>query len=430
VILEFGPFVIDLRRRRLFHGLSPVPITCKPFEVLLYLAENPGRVVEKDEILQAIWKGVSVSQPNLAQTIFVLRNALKKHDPSPYIITFPGQGYQFGAEVRKSHGEFGPKASPHLYICSRRVPSPVQQIFGNYTTQSLKAVIQESEAAMRHEPGRASAYVDYANALCLLLSTGVIASHQAFPAIQDALLRALEIDPNAGSPYAPLGFIRCHMDRDWARAEEDFQRALSACPDDLMALHWYAELLTARKRFDDSLKVLRRAEKFHPHSTLIQTDIAQILFHAQAYADCEAQLLRAIGQGKDFPFANVLLGCTYRFRQRYDQSVRVLERVVAAHESNALALASLAATRGFLGDVRAAAILKRMQSFRAKYYVSPSLIAFAAAGLGKTRAVLHFLELGEKENDYWFLWFSGKSIFDPLRREPRFQDLMQKARIA
>lgn len=432
VLLEFGSFVMDLRRRRLFHRLSPVTITSKPFEVLVYLAENSDRVVDKAEVLQAIWKGVSVSQPNLAQTIFVLRNVLKRHDPSPYIITVPGQGYQFGAKVRRNQGEFAVKASPPLRICHRsaQTPSPVQQIFGNYTTRSLRTVIRQSKERMRQEPGKASAYVDYANALCLLLSTGHVAAQQAFPAIQDTLLRALEIDPNAGLPYAPLGFIRCHMDRNWDRAEEDFQRSLAACPEDLMTYHWYAELLTARRRFDDSLKLLRRAEKFHPRSTLIQTDIAQVFFHARAYDDCEKQLLRAIDHGTDFPLARVFLGCTYRFSQRYDQSVRMLERVVAVHDSNPLALASLAATRGFLGDLRAGAILKRMQAFRAKCYVSPSLIAFAAAGLGKTKAVLHFLELAEKENDYWFLWFSTKAIFDPLRQEPRFRKIMQKARIA
>lgn len=432
MILEFGPFVIDSLQRRVFHGTFLIPLAPKPFQVLLYLAANdPGRIVEKSELLQTIWKTVSVSPSNLTQTIFVLRNSLKRRDAQTYIVTIPGRGYQFAAEVKRHQNrsfEILRKAHAPCLSCreATRLVSPIQTILSSYTIQSLRTVVHQSRRAMRHKPNCAAPYVDYANALCLSMNAGDMAAQQALPAVQDAVLRAMEIDPEGGSAYAPLGFLRCHLDRDWPRAEEDFQQSIDRCPKDLMARHWYGELLAALQRFDESLKILRDAEKLYPQSALIQTDIAQTLFYAKEYTDCEAQLLRTINRSRRFSFANILLGCTYRFKRRYKEAILLLENVVS-QENSAVAFATLAASHAPDDKHRASEIVKKLQRSRTKCYVSPCLIAFAAAGLGNTNVVLEFLEQGERENDYWFLWFRNKTAFDPLRREPRFQELLKKA---
>lgn len=287
MILEFGPFAIDSLQRRVFHGTFPIPLASKPFQVLLYLAANdPGRIVEKSELLQTIWKTVSVTPSNLTQTIFVLRNSLKRRDTQTYIVTIPGRGYQFAAEVKRHQNrcpQVSRKADAPCLACreATRLASPIQTVRSSYTIQSLRTVMHQSRRAMGHKPNCPALYVDYANALCLLTNAGDMAAQQAFPAVQDAVLRAMEIDPEGGPAYAPLGFLRCDLDRDSPGAEEGFQRSIDRCPNDLMAHHWYGELLAALQRFDESLKILRDAEKLCPQSLLIQTDIAQTLLYAK-----------------------------------------------------------------------------------------------------------------------------------------------------
>jgi DNA-binding winged helix-turn-helix (wHTH) protein/TolB-like protein len=77
-------------------------ITLQPrlFDVLLYLVQNPGRVLERDELLAAVWPGRTVDESNLGRAISSLRQGLEAHGVAgTLIVTAPGRGYRFGARV-------------------------------------------------------------------------------------------------------------------------------------------------------------------------------------------------------------------------------------------------------------------------------------------------------------------------------------------
>jgi DNA-binding winged helix-turn-helix (wHTH) protein/TolB-like protein/Tfp pilus assembly protein PilF len=100
-LYEFGPFRVDSGRRLLFRESQPVPLTSKAFDTLLVLVANRGRVLEKDELLKAIWPNSFVEEANLAQNISALRKALGEAPGEHlYIATVPGRGYRFVADVR------------------------------------------------------------------------------------------------------------------------------------------------------------------------------------------------------------------------------------------------------------------------------------------------------------------------------------------
>jgi DNA-binding winged helix-turn-helix (wHTH) protein/tetratricopeptide (TPR) repeat protein len=101
----FGPFRLDPARRELTRQGAPVALTPTVFDTLLYLVEHPGRVVSKDELLEAIWPQRVVEESNVTQTIFTLRRALNDGaDGERLIITIPGRGYSFAAPVRLEAG--------------------------------------------------------------------------------------------------------------------------------------------------------------------------------------------------------------------------------------------------------------------------------------------------------------------------------------
>ena len=94
---RFDEFELSRSRRTLLRGGQPVSLLPKTFEVLSYLVENPGRVVSKEELLKTAWPESFVEENNLTQHISLLRKALG--DRSGFIVTIPGRGYQFTAEV-------------------------------------------------------------------------------------------------------------------------------------------------------------------------------------------------------------------------------------------------------------------------------------------------------------------------------------------
>lgn len=99
---EFGPFRVLTTERRVMRDGEVVPLTPKVFDTLLALVQNSGRLVAKDELMKMIWQDSFVEEGNLTQNIFILRKALGEspHDHQ-YIMTIPGQGYRFVAEVRE-----------------------------------------------------------------------------------------------------------------------------------------------------------------------------------------------------------------------------------------------------------------------------------------------------------------------------------------
>src|SRR5271170_4361878 len=98
---RFGEYELKVRTRTVSYRSAAVPFEPKTFEVLLYLVANAGRVVTKEELLKAVWPDSFVEESNLTQHVFRLRKALRPQEgDEPYIVTVPGQGYQFSAEVK------------------------------------------------------------------------------------------------------------------------------------------------------------------------------------------------------------------------------------------------------------------------------------------------------------------------------------------
>jgi TolB-like protein/DNA-binding winged helix-turn-helix (wHTH) protein/Flp pilus assembly protein TadD len=105
VAYEFGEFRLDPARRLLARGGTPIAITDKPFDALIYLVEHAGTVVTRRQLSDALWPSTVVEDNNLSQTVLALRRALgDTQDGARFIATVPRRGYQFVAEVRRSAG--------------------------------------------------------------------------------------------------------------------------------------------------------------------------------------------------------------------------------------------------------------------------------------------------------------------------------------
>src|SRR6266850_769610 len=99
-LYRFGQFMLDPGRRTLSRANSLVSLTPKAFDVLLFLAQNPNRLVTKEELLQAVWGDTFVEEGNLTQYIYHLRKALGDNpEDARLIVTISRKGYQFTADV-------------------------------------------------------------------------------------------------------------------------------------------------------------------------------------------------------------------------------------------------------------------------------------------------------------------------------------------
>src|SRR6266436_3149356 len=97
---RFGQFALDSRKRTVSRADSPISLTPKAFDVLLFLVQNPNRLVTKEELLQAVWVDTFVEEGNLTQYIYHLRKALGDNpEDARLIVTIARKGYQFTGDV-------------------------------------------------------------------------------------------------------------------------------------------------------------------------------------------------------------------------------------------------------------------------------------------------------------------------------------------
>jgi len=120
-IYEFEGFSIDSSKRLVYDSegvaLSLMP---KAFDLLLYLVTHPKRLIEKDELMTAVWPDTIVEENNLTQNISALRKVLgERHKENRFIATIPGRGYKFVAEVRTT----GLNAEPSIEEGPSMAPS-------------------------------------------------------------------------------------------------------------------------------------------------------------------------------------------------------------------------------------------------------------------------------------------------------------------
>src|SRR4029450_1681780 len=105
-IYEFGPFRVDALRRILLREDNQVRLPAKAFEILLVLLEEKGSLCAKDALMRRAWPDAVVEENNLPVNISALRRSLAESPGEHrYVVTVPGRGYQFVADVRQRSGE-------------------------------------------------------------------------------------------------------------------------------------------------------------------------------------------------------------------------------------------------------------------------------------------------------------------------------------
>jgi adenylate cyclase len=99
-IYEFDDFRLDATERVLRRRGEPVPLTPRVLDTLIYLVRHHGKVLEKNELMSEIWPDAVVEENNLSQNISTLRRVFgESRGDNRYIVTVPGRGYRFAAQV-------------------------------------------------------------------------------------------------------------------------------------------------------------------------------------------------------------------------------------------------------------------------------------------------------------------------------------------
>jgi len=295
------------------------------------------------------------------------------------------------------------------------------------TDEEISKAIHYFELALEQDPRFAMAYVGLADSYSLLGSYGAGKSEQAFSKAKAYILKALEIDETIPEAHAVLGTILQDYYWDLPLAEKEFKRAMELNPNWATIPHCYADYLALTGRLEHAITELRRAVELDPLSLDIRNCSAWTLTIArsdeQAIEECE----RMIKENPDFVPAYDKLERAYVNKRMYDAAVRIMEKAVAVSNGNPRAKAFLAHAYGLAGkNHEAELILADLLKMSDTQYVSPLFFAIAYAGLNQKDRAFEWLERAYHERSGALVKLKFDPIYDNLRSDPRFDQLLLK----
>jgi TolB-like protein/DNA-binding winged helix-turn-helix (wHTH) protein/Tfp pilus assembly protein PilF len=295
------------------------------------------------------------------------------------------------------------------------------------TANGLKVALAYFKQAIDEDPSYAQSYSGLADTYALLgdWQYAEMTSKEALPKAKTAAVKALELDGMLGEAHNTLAFCFDAFDWDFDSAGKEFRRAIELNPSYATAHHWYAWHLSLLGRYDEAIAEMRSAKNLDPLSLIINADLAELLLIAHFYDESIRQSRKTIEMDPNFALAHNQLGQAYLQKSMHDEAVTELQKAVQLSGGSPTCIASLArayAASGKRGE--AINLLSELKSRSNPNYSDASEIAVIYAVLGDSDQAMNWLQRGYEER------FNPSALlrpgFDPLRSDPRFQELMRR----
>ena len=291
------------------------------------------------------------------------------------------------------------------------------------TRESLFESKRIFEGITKEHPEAALGWAGLADAYSVLMDHGHLSSKDAWMRARSAAERAVSLDPGLAEAWTTLGMIRGLYEWNATGAGEAFAKAAALNPNYATRLHWQSILLRTEERYDEAYANLRKARDLDPLSLGIRVNFSGVLLDLrrdkEALTEAEGIVSVAPGWGPGL----MLLGDTLARAGRLDEAEGAYRKAESVGAPAARAeLASFNFMRG-RKDLAKRALAELETQARASY-VSPYLMAVAAAGLDPERA-FRALEAAFEERSPALRLLRRDPRLDPIRADPRFARLMR-----
>jgi len=247
-----------------------------------------------------------------------------------------------------------------------------------------------------------------------------------FEEAKAAAMKAVELDPTSGEARTALGRFELYRDLDVATAEDTFKRAIQLDPNYAIVHHSYGELLSLTGRFQEAITEKRQAAVLDPLSLVIKTALADALSLAGQHDAAEKELKVVFEMDPHYPSAHEILGNIYTRKGMYKEAIREYQKSEAnGGDEMRGALGYSYALSGNRQD--ALRMLSHLRELDKRSGSAAFDLAVVEIGLGNKEEALAWLEKAYEEHyDDSLLLLKVDPIFDPLRSDPRYVDLLKR----
>ena len=272
----------------------------------------------------------------------------------------------------------------------------------------------------------AAAYAGLADTYILMMNSQSVAMETLMPKAKQAVEKALRLDDRLAQAHTSLAAIRFGQ-LEGGDIESQFQRAIALDPGYAQALHWYALYLAAAGRKEESIREIKLAREIDPKSLMINANVGFVYYLAGDYSRAEEAEKDTIQMDPSFVSAHTYLGKIEQERKRYAEAIDEYRTALSLSPGGIAEQADLAQGYAISGKTHEAEeILREIQGYRGQKYVSAYDFAVVYAGFQEANKTLDWLEKAYVERNSRLVDLAVHPQFAFLRREPRFQAVVEK----
>src|SRR5216683_3540952 len=287
------------------------------------------------------------------------------------------------------------------------------------------------QQAIAKDPNYAPAYAGLADTFALMSSWSLAPQNEFMPKARTAALKALQIDEALAEAHTSLALIAENYDYDWQTAEKEYQQAIELNPNYATAHHWYAECLMWQGRFNEALRESERARQLDPLSLIIATDHGAILYYSRQYDRAIEQLRLVLRKDPTFGRAAGIITSAYVEKGMFAQALSDAETLRRLYGEGPAYWMTLTYIYGRAGQLeRARHQLEKLEKLSRHGQVDPVSMTWAHLGMGNKEEALADLEKAYSEHFSMLTTLKVEPGYDPLRSDPRFQDLLRRVGLA
>jgi tetratricopeptide (TPR) repeat protein len=248
---------------------------------------------------------------------------------------------------------------------------------------------------------------------------------EMFPKAKANAAKALELDETIASAHNALAAVHIFYDWDWALAEAESKRAMELSPGESVTHAHFADYLSIRGRHSEAIAAYSRVLELDPISLVYMGHLGLILYRARRYDESIAQCQKALEIEPHY--ANALWFLALSMEQKGDLSgaIAKLEKAVSLSQGPHFR-ALLGRAYALTGEkAKALEILEELKAMSQQKYVSPFDIAVVHVGLGDQTSAFQCFEEAYQQRVFRIIELT-MPMFDSLRPDPRWQDLVRR----
>jgi len=350
-----------------------------------------------------------------ASDIFAVQDSISGHVVDAMALRLSSEEHR---QLTKHHTDNA--QAYQLYVKGR-------YLWNKRTEEALWKSIEYFNQAIKIDQNYALAYAGLADAYAVLPSHGETPQSETLPKAKAAALKALDLDSQLPEAHTALASLSAD-DWNWAEAEKQFKHALELNPNYPTAHQWYGEYLVHVGRLDEALHEYKRAQELDPTSIMIQSALGQTLYLMRRNDEAIEHLQKSLEMESDFVDTHWMLGLAYAQKEMHEESRSEFEKALKLSNGATNLLALLGVAYAKSGNQSAAqGVLDKLNALIRQRRAQPHDLAILYTGLGEKDRAFEWLGKAYEERSHLILYLKTDPFFDPLRSDPRFSDLLNRA---